>query len=566
MAVKHHPVLGPLGVWRRRGFLGLTPLALAAAACGPSAATTTKEAEPTKAPTASQQPALPVGQPVKGGVLTFGQFGDGVALQPLITNDTSSSAYIGNQYNAPLLRRDPDTLEFDTKYGIAEAYQISPDGLTYTFKLKPNVTWSDGKPITAKDFEWTFQKMMDPKVDYKYRSSYTIVDSMTAPDDKTFVLKIKEPFCPGVERALFDVVPPHVFSNVDINDNPFNQKPTVGSGPWLLQEWVKDDHAVFVANDKFYLGRPNLDKLVYKIVADQNVVAAMLKAGEVDQASIQASDWDDFKKVSSLSLMNYYSASPSWVYIGFQLRNSPFFSDVRVRQAMTHAIDRKLMTERIRFGHARPMHSTYAPGSWAYTDDVPKFDYDVAKSKALLDAAGWTMGPGGVRMKDGKPFKIRLFYNAGNKEREQIATIAQQQLKEVGVEAEVISEEWNAYLNRIQKTYDVEMYVLGWSASIEPWSFHNSIWSSKGTQNDSGYSNPRVDELVSQGAYQPGCKQEDRKKIYVEVQKIIATDQPYIFLWENELLSGVQNRLVTNKLAKTGYSYRLWEWYSKTGK
>ncbi|HEU5315742.1 MAG TPA: ABC transporter substrate-binding protein [Chloroflexota bacterium] len=566
MAVTRHPVLGPLGTWRRRGFLGLTPLALAAAACGPSSATTTKESAPAgQQPPAGQQQPAPQGQPIKGGTLTFAGIGDAKSMMPLITNDTASSDYQGMHWDAPLLRRNPDTLEWDTKYGAAEAYQISPDGLTYTFKLKSNLQWSDGKPITAGDWAFTFQKMMDPKVDYPYKNNYKIVESIAAPDDKTLTMKITEPFCPAVERALFVPIPKHIYEGLDINDNPLNQKPTVGSGPWLFKEWVKDSHAIFAANDKYFLGRPNLDQVVFRVVADSNVVVAMLKAGEVDRGSIQAADWEDMKKVSHLQLFNYYNASPSWVYVGFNMK-SAFFDDVRVRQAFTHAVNRQLMTERIRFGHARPMHSTYAPGSWAYTDDVPKFNFDVAKSKQLLDAAGWTMGSAGIRQKDGKPFKIRIFYNAGNKEREQVATIMQQNLKDVGVEAEVISEEWNAYLNRVQKTKDAEMWVLGWSAGIEPWSFHNNIWHSQGGQNDSGYANPRIDELVQAGAYQPGCKQDDRKKIYAEVQKIVANDQPYMFLWENEALVGMHNRLVANPMSKIGNSYRMWEWYSKTGK
>jgi peptide/nickel transport system substrate-binding protein len=239
-----------------------------------------------------------------------------------------------------------------------------------------------------------------------------------------------------------------------------------------------------------------------------------------------------------------------------------------VRQALTHALDRQKIVERIRLGHARPIHSTYAPASWAYTDDVPKFNYDVEKAKRLLDETGWRTPAGnssGTRVKEGKPLKMRIFYNAGNKEREQIATIAQQYFKAVGVETEVISEEWNAYLNRVNSTKDLEMYVLGWNAGIDPWSFSNSIWKSDGTQNSTGYNNPKVDALVPQGAYVPGCKQEDRKKAYVEIQKLIAADQPYIFLWENEALSGLHNRIVPNKLTRLGYGYWPWEWYSKTG-
>jgi ABC-type transport system substrate-binding protein len=173
--------------------------------------------------------------------------------------------------------------------------------------------------------------------------------------------------------------------------------------------------------------------------------------------------------------------------------------------------------------------------------------------------------PNGTRVKDGKPMKMRIFYNAGNKEREQLATIAQQYAKGVGVELEVIAEEWNAYLNRVNKTRDMEMYVLGWSSAIEPHGSQN-IWITEGAQNATGFSNPQVDEQFPKAAAVAGCSQADRKKVYAEIQKLVSADPPYIFMWENESLSGLNNRFVANKLTSLGYAYRPWEWYSKTGK
>lgn len=540
-----------------------TALLPALAACGQPTAS-----RPAGSTPAGGQASAPAGQPVRGGTYTEATFGDAKTVQPLLSQDTASGSFISNHYNAPLLRRNPDTLEWETKYGTAESYTLSPDGLTITFKLKPNLQWSDGRPITAQDYTFTFEKMMDPKVDFPYRSNYKVFESVTAPDDRTIVFKLSEPFCPAIDYTVIPgPIPKHVFENLDINDNELNNKPMVGSGPWLLQEWVKDDHATFVANDKFYLGRPNIDKYVIRIVADQNVVWAMLKAGEVDAGGIRAEDWEEAKTLKHLQLFNYYPPSASWVYIGCNLRNE-ILKDVRVRQAIAHALDRKKIIERIRLGHAKPMNTTYASASWAYTDDVPKFDYDPNRAKQLLEEAGWKAppnDPNGTRVKDGKPLKMRIFYNAGNKEREQVATIAQQYAKAVGIELEVISEEWNAYLNRVNKTFDMELYVLGWSAGIEPNGFRN-IWMTGGGQNSTGYSNPRVDELYPKAATVPGCKQEDRAKLYFEIDRIISQDQPYIFLWENEVLSGVNTRITVNKMTKSGYGYRPWEWYIKGGK
>jgi peptide/nickel transport system substrate-binding protein len=549
---------------RRFGAVALAGAVLGpvAVACGPA------QGQPSSPGTGTGQPGQgQAGQPVKGGTLTIGTFSDGATMQPLLSQDTSSGAYIANHYNAPLWRRNEETLEIDPKYGTAESYQVSPDGMTLTFKLKPNLQWSDGRPITAQDYKFTFDKMMDPQVDFPYRNNYRQFEGVSAPDDKTVAVRLKESFCPALDYTAFEPIPKHVFENVDLNDNPFNQKPTVGSGPWLLQDWRKDSEAVFVANDKFYLGRPNLDRYVYRVVKDATVAYSMLKTGEVDQASIQAIDWDEAKRQQNLQLFNYYPASASWVYIGYNMRHE-MLKDVRVRQALAHAMDRKKFIDAIRLGHAKPINSVYASASWAFSDDVPKYEFEVTKAKQLLDAAGWRApagDPNGTRVKDGKPMKMRIFYNAGNKEREQLATIAQQYAKAVGVELEVIAEEWNAYLNRVNKTRDMEMYVLGWSAGIEPHGSQN-IWVTDGGQNATGFSNPQVDELYPKAAAVPGCSQADRKKLYAEIQKLVAADPPYIFMWENEVLSGLNNRLVANKLSKLGYAYRAWEWYSTTGK
>ncbi|HEX2033326.1 MAG TPA: ABC transporter substrate-binding protein [Chloroflexota bacterium] len=551
----------------RRGFLrhagdlsaGLTAgglLGPAALACRPRPA----------APGESEAQVAPDGKPVRGGTFTVGSISDAKTMQPLLSQDTASSAYTSLHYNAPLLRTNPETLKPDATYGAAESFQISADSLTLTFKLKPGLQWSDGRPITAADYKFTHDRMMDPQVAFPYRALYSLFN-LEAPDERTLVFQLKEPFCPAVEYAAgINPIPKHVFEGQDINDSPHNLKPAVGSGPWLMQEWVKDSHAVFVANDKFYLGRPHLDRYVYRVVESTTVAYSMLKTGEVDQAGIQAIDWEEAKRLEHIRPINYYPASAAWLFIGFNMRHE-MLKDLRVRQALAYAINRKEMIDAIRLGHAKPLHSIYASASWAYTDDVPKLEYDVARAKRLLDEAGWRPpagDPNGTRVKDGKPLKMRIFYNAGNKEREQIATIAQQQAKAIGVELDVISEEWNAYLERISKTRDIELFVNGWSSSLEPHGSMN-LWITTGGQNDVGLSIPRVDELYPRAAAVPGCSQDDRQKVYAEIQKLIAAESPYIFLWENESLSGLHKRFVPNPLTRLGYSYRAWEWHSTTG-
>lgn len=522
---------------------------------------------PTSGPATGSSAPVP-SNPVRGGTITDSQVSDANSMQPITAVDTGSSAFIGLHYNAPLIRYDPNELRIDTKYGTAQSYQIAPDGLSITFKLKDNIFWSDGVPITAQDYAFTFEKkVFDPTTEYAARANFKQFKTVNAPDDKTLIFTMSEVFCPALNQLTFEPVPKHIFEGLNINDNPINLKPVVGSGPWLLKEWVRDQYAVFEANDKYYLGRPNVDKYVIRIVKDQTIQYTMLKNGEIDIATVRAEDWEEAQSLKNLKTYNYYPASSSWTFIGFNMQNE-ILSDLRVRQALSMAMDRQKMVDGIRQGHAKPLDTIYTSATWAHSTDVTKYGYDVSKAKQLLEDAGWKApanNPTGTRVKDNKPLKMRIFYNSGNKEREQIATVAQQYAKAIGVELEIQQEDFNAYLNRIQKTKDVELFVLGWSSPFEP---HTaiSIWSSTGGQNVTGFSNPRVDTLYPQGSSVASCTPEDRKPIYAEIQKLVTADAPYIFLWENESLVAASERLELNPLSKQGVGYRPWEWFSKTGK
>jgi peptide/nickel transport system substrate-binding protein len=173
----------------------------------------------------------------------------------------------------------------------------------------------------------------------------------------------------------------------------------------------------------------------------------------------------------------------------------------------------------------------------------------------------------GVREKGGQPLKLRLHYGPpGNKQREQTATIAQQQLKQVGIEIDIVPEDFNAFIDRVSKTHDFDLTVAGWSAAIEPHASRN-LWTSDGGQNETGFNDPEVDRLYDQAIRV--YSQADRKSFYSQIQKIIAEAQPYVFLWENESLAAINNRFVLPYAAsetKTSPLTDVWRWYSKTGK
>jgi peptide/nickel transport system substrate-binding protein len=536
---------------RSRFFLLIVAAVLTAAGCLPP-------------PTGGSRPPESAGPP-RGGSFVRANPSDGTTMNPLLASDSYSRGYAEMVYSAPLLRMNPETLEWDTKEGAAESFVLSPDGLTIRYRLKPNLLWSDGTPITSADYLFTFEKMLDPTVDYPFRANLASIAGARAPDPRTIEFTFREPFCPAIEYTNINPIPKHIFEHLPINDNPENTRPTVGSGPWLLREWVRDSYATFVANDKFYLGRPHLDTYTIRIIRTSAVAFSLLKTGEVDQVSLRPDDWEEAKRLPHVNPISFYPAGSSWVYIGFNLR-SPLVSDVRVRQALAAAVPRQQMIDRIRLGRARLINSIYGPSSWAHDPTLEGIDYDLDRARRLLDEAGWRTPPGnptGIRQKDGRELRLRIFYNVSNRDTEQVAVVTQASLRQIGVELEVIGEELSALLNRTNRTRDLELWVNTWISPIEPHSRFNA-W--KSSDNATGFADPIVDQLFFQAATVPGCKVADRAPIYHEIQRRIAAEVPYIFLWEIELLFGVHNRIVTNPVTGLGFWYREWEWYSKTGK
>lgn len=482
-----------------------------------------------------------------GGQLRDSSIADGATLHPYKSTDAASAAYASQVHGVPLLQRDPDTLDF-IPYA-AESWTLSEDKLTYTFKLRGDLVFSDGHPLTADDYAWTFGQANNPDNKYPYRSQLDQIASYTAPDPKTLVVKVKEPIAPGLERAVGAVsspLPRHVWERLDWNDptrNPEILKPTVGAAEWKLLEWVKDDHITFAANDKYFRGRPNFDTYSLRIVPNPTVEFQMFKNGELDLLSPQPSDYKEAKALPIADMYEWQPAAPSWTYIGFNLRRD-HVEDVQVRRALSYAVDRQGIIDSVVEGLAKPIYSTYPPTHWVYNPDVARYDYDMNKAKQALKDAGYAPGADGILRKDGKPLELKLLFGPNsNKVREQIAAIVQQSFKQLGVAVEVTGMEFNAFLAALKNDQtEWDMTVLGWTGTLEPDAMR-AIWlaSSIPDLNFVRYQNQRVEDLFLEG--QREFDREKRKAIYGQIQKIISDDAPYVFLYYNLGYAAVNKRI-----------------------
>ena len=500
-----------------------------------------------------------------GGTMTLAQTSDGVSLHPFLVTDTASRAYLSMIYGGSLTTIDPKTL--DTIPEAAKSWSVSDDKLTYTFVLRDDLLWSDGKPITSADYKWTFDQAIKPENKYPYISNLKPIVSYEAPDPKTIVVKLDEPIVVGIETAdAVTPLPKHIWETLDWADpskNPQIMMPTVGSGPYLLKEWQKDTRAVFAANDKYYDGRPNIDTVTYRIVPSTEIAYQMLKAGEIDVSSFSPDSYEEAKKLPNVTVYEWWPAAASWMYLGFNQRRDAL-KDPEVRRALAHAIDRDAIAEHVMNKLARPIYSGFTPTSWVYNPDVPRYDFNVETAKSMLDQAGWKVGPGGIRQKDGKPLKLRVIYGPNtSKTAERVVTVAQQAWSDVGVEVEVQGMEWGTYLSQLRsEPFDWDINFGVWSATIEP-HWMNQIWreDSIPSLNAGAYVNKRVEELFNLGVRE--FDREKRKAYYQEIQTILSTDAPYVFLTFNMSYTGVSNRIGGIEPTPLGIGYNRDRWFIK---
>lgn len=474
------------------------------------------------------------------GTLTFTLGGEVSIINPVLSSDTASSAVEGVIFSG--LTKINEDLEIVPD--IAKSWTVSADGKTYTFYLRDDVYWHDGEKLTAYDAKFTFDLILDPKVNSVRRGDY-IIDGIPirfeARGPKVLRAMLPKPFAPFLGRVGMGILPKHLLEGKDINTAQFNRAP-VGSGPFIFKEWISADRVVVERNPRYFAGAPKIEKIVFKIIPDENARFIALETGQTDVCDIPAKDYKRAKLLKRTNVFEYDSLM--YVYLGLNQKRE-IFSDKKVRQALAYATDKQQLIQLIFNGLASPAYGPMSPVGWTYNDNVEKYDHNVQKAEKLLDEAGWFMGKDGLREKKGKKLEFTILVNQGNKEREKAAVILQWQYKKIGVKANIRVMEWSSLLrilNAKSTEKDFDAVIIGWSLGIDPDSY--SIWHS--TQyplglNFIGYSNRDVDRLLEKG--RTTLNRRARKKIYGDIQQIIAEEQPYIFLWYPHSIVAVSDRI-----------------------
>ncbi len=460
-------------------------------------------------------------------------------LNPITSTDAVASE-IQNYIYESLIKRDPKSMEMVPL--LADRWEISDDHLVFTFYLKKNIKWEDGQPFTAKDVVFSFNRIMDPKVDAAHlRNYYKDIQQVEALDDFTVRYHYRIPyflaleFCGGIP-----IVPAHLFKDgEDFNQHPIARKP-MGTGPYKFESWETGKQITLVRNDNYWGDKPALKKLVFKIITNQTVSLQILKQGGLDDMTLRPIHWTrqtgtprfakEYKK------LDYYS--PQYSYIGWNIRKPPF-DDKRVRQAMTMLIDREMILKRIFFDLGVVVDSPFYINSPEYNKELKPYPYDPKAALSLLRSAGWT-GDGELK-KNGKPFEFEFIISAGSKSGEQIATIMQENLKEVGIRMSIRKLEWAVFIQKIENN-NFDACTLGWALGWEsdPYQLWHSSQSEAKGSNFVGFKNAEADKLMEDARQEFDPKK--RIKLYHRLQEIIYDEQPYTFLFTMKALEAVSSR------------------------
>jgi len=503
----------------------------------------------------------------KGGQLIEGTFSDAQTLNSMLSQDTSSGTLINLIFQG-MVGANPSTTE--PMGVVAKSWEVSPDGVTYTFTLNDGVTFHDGQPLTANDVKFTYDFGMNK--DSKSVRLSTLTDrikSVDVVDDlhiKYTLLKPNSAFL--ASNCGYGIMPKHILESVpvaQVAQDPFStgkKGRTIGSGPFMFDEWIKDDHATLVKNPSFWMGEVNLDKFIYKVVPNQSVEVQQLKTGEIDYGGVQPSDFADMQKQSNVNVSAYDGFTFTYYETNLDPSKTAVFQDKAVRQALLYGLDRQQMVKAIDFGLAEVAVGTIPKISWAYNPDgiTLKYPYDPDKAKSLLDGAGWKVGPDGIRAKNGKKLAFTVYTNSGNTVRENYITVFQQQWKTLGIEVTPKTEEWNAFLNRLDPQHDFEMALLGFSWGVDP--DQTSMWACNqyGTGfNDVKYCNPQVDKLLADGL--ATTDHAKRKAIYTQMENILMDDLPMVVLDFPKTVAAVNKRVHNLFPNAVNTSFNAYQWW-----
>ncbi len=559
----------------RRLSLFLAAALAAAPGCsgGSSSKQTDKAAEP--------EDTAPRESTLHGGRITLSTSAEPKSFNPIMAKETSSTAVLAYLFEG-LTKTNAETTQVEP--ALAESWEVSADGLVWTFHLRPGVLWSDGEPLTADDVAFTFNDLINnPAIPSSAGDIFRIEGEtikVRAIDPQTVEFRLPKPFAPFLRAMGQEIVPAHklrpaleagTFTSAWGLETPLAD--LVGTGPFILAEYRPGEYIRFKRNAHYWRSAPEgrplpyLDEVKLIIVQNEDIALLKFQDGEIDAYGMRSSDYKVLKPQEAQGNFKVYELGPdfgtSFVCFNQNPRSNPetgrpfvepeklrWFTDPAFRKAVAHAIDRMGIIDIVMDGLGFPQNAAMSPSAgFFYNADVPTYDYDPKKAKAILEAAGYIDRDGDGTIEDAKgvPVAFSFVTNAQNTERVQIANLIRKDLEQIGMKVSFNQLEFNTLVSKLNASFDWEAVLLGFTGGIEP-HFGRNVWHSSGGLHMWSPSQPspetpweeEIDRLFEQGVQEldPGR----RKILYDRWQVIVAEELPLIYTVLAPQLTAMRNK------------------------
>jgi peptide/nickel transport system substrate-binding protein len=503
-------------------------------------------------------PGLAQDKPKRGGTMISHMASEQGVLNPALRASTGVYQITG-KFMEPLIDKT-----YDGYVGVlATNWSSSADGLHISFKLRDGVRWHDGKPFSCEDVAFSAMQLWKPLLNYSSTLQANL-QSVDCTDRLTAVFNYSKPMpLDLLVAAMPDLghpVPKHLYEGTDILKNPYNQKP-VGTGPFKFQQYERGQYIIGVRNDDYWRGKeyPYLDRVIFRFIPDKATAAAAIEAEEIHESpfiGISMADMERLSKdprfdVGSKGFENNVAHST----VEFNVRN-PILADLRVRQAIYHALDIDFAINSIMRGYAKPGRGPVpSTGGANFTSDVQTYPYDVEKAKALLDEAGYKPGADGIR------FRLKHRSAPWGEYTQLWAEYYAQALKEVGIHVDLVTNDAPGFLNGVYRDWDFDT-ANGWHQFRADPAVSTTVWlrsgAPKGTawSNQFGYKSDEMDKLIDEAASE--LDPAKRATLYHRIQQLEMQDLPVIFAIEQPFLG------ITSKKLQNHHNTPRWDsssWY-----
>ena len=400
---------------------------------------------------------------------------------------------------------------------LAESWDYDEAACAYTFHLRPGVTWHDGAPFTAEDVKFTIQAIMDPSNLSENAPNYEDLTAIDVLDELTVRFTLSAPNAAFLDYMTMPILPRHLLDGEDFQTSDFFRHP-IGTGPYRLERWDEGQAITLVKNEDYFKGPAHIDRIVFKIVTDDSAQAMQMRSGELDLAQLTPRDAENFLDREGYAV--YDMTTSDYRGILFNFRN-PYWTENRdIIPAVCCAIDRQAIVQAVLLGHGEPAYSPLQRNEYN-CPDVERYDYDPARARAILEAAGAEMGEDGFYYRNGERLGFVIDVAAGDQVRLDMARAAAQQLRQVGLDV-------TAEIPPVVDWGSQMAYLIGWGSPFDADDHTYKVFGTDKGANYSGYSNAEVDKYLTEARETDDPA--ERTEAYAAFQKALADDPAYAFI------------------------------------